>query len=54
VVEKRVYTLVKVVDDLVAIIQKMAEDLEYQRIAREVYTTQLRALQATLEDLRAS
>ncbi len=52
--EKKVYVLVKVVSDLVAIIQKMADDLEYQRIAKEVYTVQLEALQATLDELRAS
>lgn len=52
--EKRVYTIVKVVDELLAILERMSEDLEYQRIAREVYSAQIRSLRATLEELRAS
>ena len=52
--EKKVYVLVKVVSDLLGIVQKMADDLEYQRIAKEVYTVQLEALQSTLDELRAS
>ncbi|MDA2934456.1 hypothetical protein MYX82_08940 [Acidobacteria bacterium AH-259-D05] len=52
--DRKLYTVLTVLNGLVDIVQKMADDLEYQNIAKEAYTMQLQQLQTTLEELRAS